>query len=62
MSTGRLWPFRLDCDCRRSEKQIVFKVSFTPSESGGEDENDQRRNDKHQRKFSPSLSLDVNGP
>ena len=49
--------------------QIIDKGLFTPSECDSESEKDQRTSkkdkriyDKHQRKFSRSLSLGVNGP
>ena len=43
---------------------IDFNSTFAPSESEGQSEKDQRKSDKHQRKFSLSLplSLGVNGP
>ena len=50
---------------------VVFKLkfskgkgSFTPNEKENKSEKDQRKNDKHQRKFSLLLlcSFGVNGP
>ena len=38
------------------------KGLFTQIKSGSGSEKDERINDKHQRKFSLSLSLGVNGP
>ena len=46
----------------RNFLDFPFKGSFRARESTGESENDLRKNDKHQRKFSLSFSFDVNRP
>ena len=43
----------------RLRGHVSYKGPFTPSESGSKSEKDQRMNDKHQRKYSLSISFDV---